>query len=134
MTVANLGRTSFTEDFDGDGTVETESYSLQDILGGGIAALSEDPVKALDIIDQAIKDVSDLRARLGATQKNLLETNANSLNVAIENITATESSIRDADMAFETAEFSKNQIMVQAGTAMLAQANAASQSVLQLLG
>lgn len=135
MDVSNLGRVSFTEAFDeGSSVIETRTLSMQDVLGGGVAALGVDPVKALEIIDQAIDDVSTLRARLGAFQSNMLQTNANSLNVAIENITATESSIRDADMAYETAEFTKNQILVQAGTAMLAQANASSQNVLQLLG
>ncbi len=107
---------------------------LNDLLAGGAAALGTDPISAMKIIDQAIKDVSDLRARIGAWQSNLLETNTNSLNVAIENITKTESYIRDADMANESTDFSKNQIMVQAGTSMLAQANSLQQGVLSLLG
>ena len=64
----------------------------------------------------------------------MLQTNLNSLNFAVENITKTESAIRDANMATETTEFTKNQILLQAGTAMLAQANTASQNILQLLG
>ncbi|MBN2713023.1 MAG: flagellin FliC, partial [Planctomycetes bacterium] len=60
--------------------------------------------------------------------------NINSLEVSIENITMTESAIRDANMAEETTDFTKNQILMQAGTAMLAQANTASQNILQLLG
>ncbi len=135
MDVANLGVTSFTGQFDPTkAVIETRQLSLQDVLGGGLASLAVDPVKALSIIDQAISDVSNLRARLGATQANLLQTNANSLQVAIENIQKTESAIRDTDMAAETTQFTKNQIMVSAGTSMLAQANVVSQSVLQLLG
>jgi flagellin len=134
MAVANLGKVSFSDDWYGTGTETEKTLSMSDLLGGGFASLATDPVKALEVIDQAIDDVSGLRARLGAAQKNLLQTNANSLNVAIENITATESDIRDADMAAQTTEFTKNQILVQAGTAMLAQANVAQQNVLQLLG
>ncbi len=135
MAVANLGLTTFTERFESNSAViSTRTLSMQDVLGGGIASLGTDPIKALAIIDQAIKDVSSLRARLGAFQKNMLQTNANSLQVAIENIQKTESLIRDANMAVETTEFTKNQILVSAGTAMLAQANVISQNVLQLLG
>jgi len=135
MAVANLGKVKFTEQFDPQkAVIETKTLTLQNVLGGGLAALATDPVKALAIIDKAIEDVSNLRARLGATQANLLQTNANSLKVAIENIAKTESAIRDADMATETTEFTKNQILVSAGTAMLAQANTSAQNVLQLLG
>ena len=84
-------------------------------------------------IDVAIAAVSTRRAALGAFQKNTLMTNVNSLSVALENVTATESYIRDANMAQETSEYTKNQILVQAGVAVLAQANVASQSVLALL-
>ena len=84
-------------------------------------------------IDVAIAAVSTRRAALGAFQKNTLMTNVNSLSVALENVTATESYIRDANMAEETSEYTKNQILVQAGVAVLAQANVASQSVLALL-
>jgi flagellin len=134
MAVANLGQTSFYDEFEAEGLKESRTLTLQDVLGGGYASLATDPNKALTIIDQAVDDVSELRAKLGAFQANMLQTNANSLNVAIENITATESDIRDADMAKVSTEFTKNQILVQAGTAMLAQANVTQQNVLQLLG
>lgn len=107
---------------------------LNDMLSGGLASLAEDPVKALEVIQQAIDDVSTTRAQIGAWQSNLLETNANSLTVAIENITKSESYIRDADMAYESTQFSKNQILVQASTSMLAQSNQLSQGVLSLIG
>ena len=132
MTATELGKVSFTGKFETD--LESEkTLSINDMLSGGWASLSQDPVKALEIIDQAIEDVSELRANIGAFQSNMLETNANSLNVAIENITKTESYIRDADMASESTDFSKNQVMVQAGTSMLAQANQLSQNALSLL-
>ncbi len=133
MTATQLGKTKFTGSFETD--LESEKYlSINDMLSGGWASLAEDPVKSLEIIDQAIEDVSELRANIGAFQANMLETNANSLSVAVENITKTESYIRDADMAKESTEFSKNQILVQAGTSMLAQANQLSQGALSLLG
>ncbi len=90
-------------------------------------------VSAIDAIDAAIKTVSTERAKLGALQ-NRLEHTLNNLNVATENLTAAESRIRDVDMALEMANFTRHQILVQAGTAMLAQANLRPQSVLKLLG
>jgi flagellin len=87
---------------------------------------------ALTRIDDAIKDVSSYRADLGAAQ-NRFEHTINSLNVSIENLSASESRIRDTDMAAEMVNFTRAQILTQAGTAMLAQANQAPQSVLQLL-
>ena len=89
--------------------------------------------EAIGVLDKAIADISGLRADLGATQKNVLESSINSLTVAKENIAASESSIRDTDMAAEMVEFTRNQIMQQAGTAMLAQANQAPQTLLALL-
>ncbi len=132
MTATELGRVSFNDSFETDIKSE-KTLSINDMLSGGWASLSKDPVKALEIIDQAIEDVSELRANIGAFQSNMLETNANSLSVAVENITKTESYIRDADMAAESTDFSKNQIMVQAGTSMLAQANQLNQGALSLL-
>ena len=83
-------------------------------------------------LDNAIADVSANRSRMGAYQNRLEHTIAN-LSVASENLTASESRIRDADMAKEMGDFTKRQILQQAGTAILAQANQASQSVLSLL-
>jgi flagellin len=89
---------------------------------------------AIGNVDTAIAAVATQRATLGALQKNTLQTNINSLSVSLENITATESYIRDANMAEETSAYTKNQILVQAGVSVLAQANVMSQNVLQLLG
>lgn len=88
---------------------------------------------AITVLDKAILDVSTLRSSLGATQKNTLESSINSLGIASENIAASESAIRDTDMAAEIVQFTKNQILMQAGTAMLAQANQAPQALLSLL-
>lgn len=88
---------------------------------------------AITTIDTAIGEVSTQRAELGATQ-NRLESTIKNLSVAVENLSAAESRIRDTDMAQEMVTFTRNQILQQAGTAMLAQANSAPQSVLSLLG
>lgn len=87
---------------------------------------------AITIIDGAIEDVAGERATLGAIQ-NRLEHTVRNLSVASENLSASESRIRDADIALETIDFTRNQIMLQAGTAMLAHANIRPQAVLTLL-
>jgi flagellin len=87
---------------------------------------------AITAIDAAIATVSDKRATLGAYQNRFEHTIAN-LNVAVENLSASESRIRDTDMAQEMVSFTRSQILSQAGTSMLAQANSAPQGVLQLL-
>lgn len=94
--------------------------------------VSSDANAAITVIDNAIDDVSSVRSTLGATQNRLEHTVAN-LSVAVENLTASESRVRDTDMAEEMVEFTRNQIMVQAGTAMLAQANQVPATVLALL-
>mgnify|MGYP001013611252 CR=1 FL=1 len=87
---------------------------------------------AIFTIDKAIEKVSSERAKLGAMQ-NRLEHTINNLSTTAENLTASESRIRDVDMAKEMMEFTKNSILQQAATAMLAQANQQPQGVLQLL-
>jgi flagellin len=88
---------------------------------------------AIKNIDAAIKAVSSQRADLGAIQ-NRFEHTVNNLNTAIENTTASESRIRDTDMASEMTNFTRAQVLTQAGTSMLAQANQSTQSILKLLG
>jgi flagellin len=103
------------------------------ITGGvGDITTAANAQTALGNVDTAIKAVSTERASLGAVQ-NRLEHKINNLNVAVENLSASESRIRDTDMASEMMSFTRSQILSQAGTAMLAQANSAPQSVLQLL-
>ncbi|MEO1062691.1 MAG: flagellin, partial [Actinomycetota bacterium] len=87
---------------------------------------------AISTLDAAISSVSTTRSTLGATQNRLEHTIAN-LQVSQENLMASESRIRDTDMADEMVNFTRRQIMTQAGTAMLAQANNSPQSVLSLL-
>lgn len=88
---------------------------------------------AIEAVDRAMVLVSSERSKLGAVQ-NRLEHTVSSLSVAIENMSASESRIRDLNIAEEMVEFTKNQILLQAGTAMLAQANMKPQAILQLLG
>jgi len=88
---------------------------------------------AMKLIDNAITDVSARRGTLGAFQKNTLESNMSNLRIAHENLTSSESILRDVDMASEMATYTKNQIMTQSATAMLAQANQSPQNVLRLL-
>jgi flagellin len=88
---------------------------------------------AISAIDTQIQYVSTAQANLGAYQNRFQHT-INNLNTAIQNTTAAQSRIRDTDMAQEMTTFSKSQVLVQAGTAMLAQANSSSQSILKLLG
>jgi flagellin len=101
--------------------------------GGGNSLVGGHTTGAQKILTAAIKQVATLRGRLGALQKDVIDTNVNSLSVALENVTASESAIRDADFAEETAKMTRAQILVQANTSVLAQANSAPQNVLSLL-
>ena len=94
---------------------------------------AQSALNSLATIDSAISKVTDGRGRLGAVQNRLVHTIAN-LSVSAENLTAAESQIRDADYATEISKFTRNQILVQASTSILAQANMVPQTVLQLLG
>jgi flagellin len=88
---------------------------------------------ALDVINNAISTITQSRGKVGAVQNRLVRTISN-LSISVENLQAAESSIRDADIAEEVAVLTRNQILVQAATAMVGQANLIPQSVLQLLG
>jgi flagellin len=114
----------------GNGTVG----HLSDIVTGGNSSLVGGKAEqASQIVEQAITQISVLRGRLGAFESDTLNTNMNSLNVALENVTSSESTIRDTNFASETAALSRAQILVQAGTSVLATANASTNSVLTLL-
>jgi flagellin len=115
---------------------ETISVTLASVntAGLGINAIdiSSDASGAISLLDSAIDTVSTTRGNLGAVQNRFESTIAN-LQVATENLSSSESRIRDTDMAEEMTNFTKQQILQQAGTAMLAQANAVPQSVLKLI-
>ena len=112
---------------DGD-TISVDTATLAD----KVSDISVDQTDAISAIDAAIENVSTLRSTFGAVQ-NRLEHTLNNLATYQENLMASESRIRDVDMASEMVEFSKNNILQQAGTSMLAQANQAPQAVLSLL-
>jgi flagellin len=107
---------------------------LNDIATGGDSTLTGgNAAKASKIIELAIQQVADLSGRLGAFEQNTLSTNISSLTVALENVTSSESNITDADFAAETSNLTRAQVLVQAGTSVLATANSTPQHVLQLL-
>ncbi len=113
------------------------SFNLGDLAAGGALNVT-DPTgaaqqSALKVVDQAIADVSTTREKLGALQSNVLQSNVRSLGVAQQNTDASESTIRDTNLSSEIVDFTKNQILVQAGTSALAQANSAPQAILKLL-
>ncbi|MFD2116989.1 flagellin [Paenibacillus yanchengensis] len=125
----------------GSENADTISVTLGDMTKG-TSGLSLDAVNvktstaataAIVSIKAAISTVSAQRATFGSVQ-NRLEHTINNLGVTAENLSAAQSRIRDADMAAEMTNFTKNQILVQAGTSMLAQANSVPQNVLKLLG
>jgi flagellin len=118
------------------GTMTAMALGLEGAQGADDGLSISAPEKAnmaIGKLDNALKQVSKQRADLGAYQ-NRFEMASKGVAVASENLQAAESRIRDADMAKEMVSYTKNQILAQAGTAMLAQANTSSQSVMQLLG
>jgi flagellin len=118
------------------GTMTAEALGLAGAQGTGemIALTSPDQANlTIGIVDNALQVVSKQRADLGAYQ-NRFEMAAEGVAIAAENLQAAESQIRDTDMASQMVEYVKNNILMQSGTAMLAQANVKTQSVLQLLG
>ncbi|MDR7252849.1 flagellin [Nocardioides sp. BE266] len=142
-----IGRIQTNTKFNGDtlfaGAAKTfqVGYSSSDTIDVSAAALGNFAtagsmtgavITDSNTVQTAITAVSTQRAELGATQ-NRFEHTINNINVAVENLSASESRIRDTDMAQEMMSFTRSQILSQAGTAMLAQANQASQGVLSLL-
>jgi flagellin len=113
-------------------TIGTMSASDLGVSGLAVSTAAS-ATAAIASLDAAIRTVNSQRAQMGAIQ-NRLEQTISRLELTAENLQAAESRIRDADMASEMIEFTRNQILQQSGTAMLAQANQAPQSILQLLG
>jgi len=107
--------------------------TLFELGSGGDADLLADPTRAASIVESAITQITSLRGRLGAFQSTSLETNKNTLNDTLVNLTQAQSSIRDADFASESAALTRAQILVQSGTTVLQVANQNPQNVLALL-
>jgi flagellin len=113
--------------------MDAEGLGLQGEQGSLDLSTAENANLAISTLDQALNLVSTQRAELGASQ-NRFEKAVGGIDIAAENLQAAESRIRDSDIAKEMVSYTKDQILQQAGTAMLAQANVQTQSVLQLLG
>ncbi len=122
LSLGNFGASNL-----GTGAVSGLSMANLDLTSASGAT------SALSVIDKAIDDVSKARGDIGNFQRNVLESNVRSLGVSKENLTATESSIRDTDVAAEMTNYTKLQILQQAGLSVLGQANSGPQSVLSLL-
>ena len=116
------------------GTMSAMALGLRNVGDESIMSLGapDDANRAIGTLDEALKKINKQRADLGAYQ-NRLEMTGKGLDIGAENLQASESRIRDTDMAGEMVEFTKDQVLSQAGTAMLAQANQSSQNVLSLL-
>ena len=116
------------------GTMSASALGLRNIGTEEIMSLEspDEANRAIGTLDEAIKKINKQRADLGAYQ-NRLEKTVVGLDIGAENLQASESRIRDTDMAKEMVDFTKNQVLTQAGTAMLAQANQSSQNVLSLI-
>lgn len=126
----NFGIGSVAADKLGD---TVDGFLNEIATGGKYSLVAGGAAQASKIVDDAIQQVADLRGRLGAFEQNTLNTNAASLGVTLENVTASESTIDDADFAAETANLTREQILQQAGTSVLAQANSIQTNVLSLL-
>ena len=121
-------------------SVNTRTVAVNVPNQSGFKNLSEIDVRTaqgaedtMRLIDKAIDDITLVRGELGAVQKNAMEANIRSLNVSREELTAAESVIRDADMAAEVSEFTRNQVILSSGMAMLGQANQVTRNVLGLI-
>lgn len=129
FAVRNIGRT----DTISSGSAAT--FYLSDLTAGKpLNVVDGDLTAAQEIVAQSIKDVTSLRGRLGAFQKNTIGATIRSLGVSLENTTAAESVIRDTDFANETSALTRAQVLLSASTQVLTIANAAPQTALQLLG
>jgi len=115
----------------GDGNV---GYLSDIVTGGAKSLVGGNAADAAKVIDLVITDIASMRGRLGAFVSNTVQSSVNSLRVALENVTAAESLIRDADFSAETAGLTRAQVLVSAGTSILAIANASPQAALALLG
>jgi flagellin len=116
------------------GTMTAKGLGIRNVGDDSMLSLSspDSANRAIGTLDESLKKINKQRADMGAYQ-NRLEHAVRGIDVGAENMQASESRIRDTNMAHETVEYTKNQILSQAGTAMLAQANQRSQTVLQLL-
>ena len=130
--LANAGTITFQVGANDGDSIAVSTISLGSAVASNVFTLSQGSTADISEIDNAINQVSAQRAIFGAVQ-NRLEHTANNISIYQENLTASESQIRDVDMAAEMVKFTKDQILQQAGTSMLSQANQLPNSVLSLL-
>jgi flagellin len=130
--LANAAQITFQVGANDGDSISVSTISLGQVVGSSVFTLTTTSTTDISEIDGAINAVSAQRAEFGAVQ-NRLEHTINNLSTYQENLTASESQIRDVDMASEMVEFTKDQILQQAGTSMLSQANQLPNSVLSLL-
>jgi flagellin-like hook-associated protein FlgL len=136
MRAGALGRTALwaeLNDPNSDQTLSLKGYDSLDDLVTRQAILNGDAQLVLSVVDAAINEVTNARGKVGSLQANSLEATLDSLRVALANLGDSQSRIRDTDFALESASFARNNILYQASTSMLAQANQVPQTVLQLL-
>lgn len=136
---ANIGIPTVAASLLGGTLIDGRLQFLSSIRTGESNSLSasnqrKDFSAASDILESAIDEISIFRGQMGAFERNVIQTNVRSLQAAFENLSASHSRIRDADFAAETSQLTRSQILVSAGTSVLALANQQSQQVLQLLG
>jgi flagellin len=124
---ANLALRNMSSGQLGSGVVTGTTVNNLDL------STAQGATSALAVLDKAIEEVSAMRGKIGNFQRNVLETNSRSLTNMRENLSASESSIRDLDVANEMTNYTKLQVMQQAGMSILGQANQGGQSVLSLL-
>jgi flagellin len=130
VAVRDVGRAIVTN---ASGIAST--FFLKDVgTGRGLNIVDGDLDAAQQVVDAAVREVSSMRGRLGAFQKNTIGATIRSLGISLENTTAAESTIRDTDFADETAQLTRAQILVSSSTQILGIANQQPQSALQLLG
>jgi len=129
VAVRELGRTI------ADASGAAADYFLKDMgIGRSLNLVDGDLGTAQNVIERAIRQVNSLRGRLGSFQQNVIGATIRSLSIGLENSTAAESVIRDTEFASETSRLTQSQVLSQSATSALALANAAPQTVLQLLG
>jgi flagellin len=130
----NLGLPTVAASRLGGVLIEGTMQFLESIKSGGANDLNSNRFTfASDILSAAIDEISVIRGRLGAMEKNTLDTNVRSIQTAVESLTSSQSVIRDADFADETSRLTRSQILAQTGTSVLQLANQQAQSVLSLL-
>ncbi len=130
QTTAISLRSTFTGDLGKGVTNESEFRSLRDID----VTSADQATDSIRVIDKSLEEINSFRGRMGAFQANNLESNLNYLRTSRENVLSSESVVRDADMASEMMQFTRNQILMQSSVAMLAQANQTPNHVLNLMG